>query len=162
MSTGSAQPTRSSARRPSTGRLVLGAVGVLMGLFGVLRLFRLDASGLLDALAWMVGGALVHDVVVAPLTLLTAWVLRRVVPDSWWARVAAALVVVATVTATAVPVLGRFGAREDNASLLDRPYWLGWLVLVVLVAAVTLLLDPARRALRRPTGRPPRTRRRQP
>lgn len=165
MSTGSAHP-RSSTRTVATGRLVLGAVGVLMGLFGVLRLFRLDASGLLDALLWMVGAALVHDVVVAPLTLLAVWALRKVVPDSWWARTAAALVVVATVTATAVPVLGRFGARADNTTLLDRPYWLGWLVLVVLVAVVTLLLDPARRVLRRSpgqrSGQRPRSRRRQP
>jgi hypothetical protein len=35
----------------------------------------------------------------------------------------------------AVPVLGRFGARPDNPTLLDRPYVLGWLVL----AALTLL-----------------------
>ncbi|GAB3655611.1 hypothetical protein GCM10027596_08820 [Nocardioides korecus] len=153
MSTDEAKRARVGTDRPGAGRLVLGALGVLMGLFGVLRLFRLDASGLLDALVWMVGGALVHDVVLAPLTLLAAWLLRRVVPDSWWARVAAALVVVATVTVTAVPVLGRFGARPDNTTLLDRPYWVGWLVLVVLVAVVTLLLDPVRRALRRRSGR---------
>lgn len=153
MSTDEAQRARGGTDRPGAGRLVLGGLGVLMGLFGVLRLFRLDASGLLDALVWMVGGALVHDVVLAPLTLLAAWLLRRVVPDSWWARVAAALVVVATVTVTAVPVLGRFGARPDNTTLLDRPYWVGWLVLVVLVAVVTLLLDPVRRALRRRSGR---------
>ena len=156
MSTRDARPSKAAALRDlGAGRLALGAVGVLMGLFGVLRLFRLDASGLLDALLWMVGGALVHDVVLAPLTLLAAWLLRTVVPDSWWARVAAALVVVATVTVTAVPVLGRFGARPDNASLLDRPYWVGWVVLVVLVAVVTLLLDPVRRALGRRSGRRP-------
>ena len=155
MSPGERQPVRGTTRGPGAGRLVLGALGVLMGLFGVLRLFRLDAAGLLDAVAWMVGGALVHDVVLAPLTLLVAWLLRRVVPDSWWARVAAALVVVATVTVTAVPVLGRFGARPDNPTLLDRPYWPGWLLLVVLVAVVTLLLDPVRRALRRRSGRGP-------
>ncbi|MCW2678630.1 MAG: hypothetical protein JWM62_31, partial [Frankiales bacterium] len=50
--------------------------------------------------------------------------------------------------------LGRFGERPDNPTLLDRPYWVGWLVLVVLVAAVVLLLDPVRRAVGRGGRRP--------
>ena len=37
------------------------------------------------------------------------------------------------VTLVGVPELGRFGARADNPTLLDRPYWLGWSVLVTLV-----------------------------
>ena len=32
------------------------------------------------------------------------------------------------------PVLGRFGARADNPTLLDRDYLAGWLVLAALVA----------------------------
>ena len=35
----------------------------------------------------------------------------------------------ARVTLVAVPVLGRFGARADNPTLLDRDYVAGWLVL---------------------------------
>ncbi|MCW2865851.1 MAG: hypothetical protein JWR20_39, partial [Marmoricola sp.] len=145
---GATEPTggRTGERGVAPARLVLGVIGVAAGLFGVVRLFRLDASGLLDALLWMVGAAVVHDAVVAPLVLLVAWVLRRVLPGRWRTRVTVGLVVVATVTATAVPVLGRFGERPDNPTLLDRPYWVGWLVLVVLVAAVVLLLDPVRRA----------------
>jgi hypothetical protein len=37
------------------------------------------------------------------------------------------------VTLLAIPELGRFGARADNPTLLDRHYWLGWSVLVTLV-----------------------------
>ena len=39
-----------------------------------------------------------------------------------------------SVTLLAVPVLGRFGARADNPTLLDRDYIAGWLVLAGLVA----------------------------
>ena len=47
-----------------------------------------------------------------------------------------ALVVLATVTVTAIPVLGRFGARPDNLTILPRNYVLGWLVLAALVLGV--------------------------
>ena len=60
-------------------------------------------------------------------------------------RWSSALVVLGTVTLLAVPVLGRFGARPDNPTLLDRDYTAGWLVLagltlvaVVVAAARTL------------------------
>jgi hypothetical protein len=53
------------------------------------------------------------------------------------------LVVLGSVTLLAVPVLGRFGARDDNPTLLDRHYGTGWLVvagLVVLAVAVAGLV----------------------
>ena len=39
----------------------------------------------------------------------------------------------------AIPVLGRFGARHDNPTLLDRNYVAGW----ALVAGLTLLATSA-------------------
>jgi hypothetical protein len=40
------------------------------------------------------------------------------------------------VTLMAVPVLGRFGARPDNPTLLDRPYLGTWVALSVVTLAV--------------------------
>ena len=57
------------------------------------------------------------------------------------ASVAAALVglvVLGTTTLFAVPVLGRFGARTDNPTLLDRDYTAGWLVLAGIIAAAVV------------------------
>ena len=36
-------------------------------------------------------------------------------------------VVLGSLTLLAIPVLGRFGERPDNATLLDRNYTVGWL-----------------------------------
>ncbi|MDX6358217.1 MAG: hypothetical protein QOH37_1271, partial [Nocardioidaceae bacterium] len=55
------------------------------------------------------------------------------------APVTAGLVVLGTVTATAVPVLTRMGARADNPTLLDRHYVLGWCVFATLVGTATML-----------------------
>ncbi|MGY2874256.1 hypothetical protein ACVW00_001446 [Marmoricola sp. URHA0025 HA25] len=54
-------------------------------------------------------------------------------------------VVLGTVTLVAIPVLGRFGARADNPTLLDRNYLLGWLV----VATLTVVLVGAALAVAR-------------
>jgi len=65
-----------------------------------------------------------------------------------WIRPAAAAgaVILGTVTIMAIPVLGRFGARVDNSTLLDCPYLLGWLVVAGLVlAGVSLGATVARR-----------------
>ena len=130
-------------------RMLLGALGVLMGAFGALRFLQLDLPDIVDAVLWLAGGVVLHDAVVAPLTLLLTVVLGRVVPDAWRSRVTVAAVVLLTVTAVAVPVLGRFGARSDNPSLLDRDYVGGWLVLAALVLVVTLVSGVVARRVRR-------------
>ncbi|QWZ09185.1 hypothetical protein KRR39_05165 [Nocardioides panacis] len=46
-------------------------------------------------------------------------------------------------TLLAIPAIGRFGAREDVPSLLNRPYgvlWLGFAALVVGVVVAAALL----------------------
>lgn len=124
-------------------RLLRGAlllVGVAVAAYGVVLLLRQDLPDLLDSLLWMVGAAVAHDAVVAPLTLLVTVVLLRVVPASWRTAVTVGLVVLVTVTATAVPVLGRFGARPDNPTLLDRDYTSGWLVLAALCLVLVLVV----------------------
>jgi hypothetical protein len=134
-------------------RVLLGAVGVAMGSFGLLRFLQHDLGDVVDAVLWLAGGVVVHDAIVAPLTLVAAVVGARVLPPRVRPVVVTALVVLLTVTVTAIPVLGSWGARPDNPTLLDRSYGLGWIVLVVMVLAVTVLrLTPAWRRLvhRRP------------
>ena len=79
---------------------------------------------------------MLHDVVLAPLVILAvAWSARAGCPRPWRAPAVVALVVLGSVTLLAVPVLGRFGARPDNPTLLDRHYVAGWLGLLALVVA---------------------------
>ena len=145
-------------------RLLIAAVGLATGAFGALRFLQLDFPDIVNALLWLVGGVVLHDAVIAPLTIGLTVLAARVVPISARVRVTVSLVVLATVTATAVPVLGRWGAREDNPTLLDRNYLLGWLVFaaLVLLAATLgptghvtrLLLRPGSRPGSRPKSRP--------
>ena len=134
-------------------RLLVGALGVAMGSFGALRFLQLDFEDIVNAVLWLAGGVVVHDAIIAPLTLLVTLVAGRLVPGPARTRVVVGLVVLATVTVTAIPVLGRWGARPDNPTLLDRNYVLGWLVFAALVLLGTLLAGPLGRWRARRQGR---------
>lgn len=105
---------------------VLGLAGLAWGARQGLDLGFDDISA---ATVWLVAGVIAHDGVLAPIVLVLALVATRLLP--LWLRgpLAAGFVVLGSVTLLAIPVLGRFGARADNPTLLDRDYVGGWLIL---------------------------------
>lgn len=131
-------------------RTGLGALGVALAAYGAWLLVTRE-SDLVDVATWLVAGAVLHDVVLVPVVLVLGAAATRWLP--WAARGPAAvgLVVLGSATLFAVPVLGRFGAREDNPTLLDRDYTAGWFVLtgLVLVGVLAATLVRARAQARR-------------
>jgi hypothetical protein len=133
-------------------RLLLGALGVVLGLVGAWHLLRIGQAHpakLVDVVVWLVAGVLVHDAVVAPLVVVVGVLVVPRLPRSGRPAVVAGLVVLLAVTLVAVPVIGRFGARADNPTLLDRPYAVLWLVFAALVAAGVAVSVAARAATAR-------------
>jgi hypothetical protein len=120
-------------------RLLIGGVGVLMGAFGALRFLQLDFGDIVNAVLFLAGGVIVHDGLLAPLTIVVLLLGTRVLPRRMRPAVTVGLVVLGTVTVTAIPVLGGFGARPDNLTVLPRNYVLGWFVFAGLVLLVTVV-----------------------
>ncbi|CUR55752.1 conserved membrane hypothetical protein [metagenome] len=116
-------------------RVLVAAPGVMMGLYGLYLLIDLGLDNLLATALWAAGGVVAHDGVLAPVVLLGCLLGLRVLPAAARAPAAVALVVLGTLTVVAIPVLGRFGARPDNPTLLDRDYVPAWLA----IAGLTLL-----------------------
>lgn len=128
-------------------RWAIGAAGVVIGAFGAWFLFtRQDLDQLVNAGEWLVVGVILHDAVLAMVTVALGALAVRLVPAPARAPLVVAFVVLGSVTLLAVPVLGRFGARPDNPTLLDRDYTAGWLVLagITLVAVVAAVLVRSR------------------
>jgi len=100
-------------------RVLLGLAGLVATAYGASLLLDDGFSDLVNLATWLVAGVMLHDLVLAPLVIV--------------------LVLVGSVSLWAIPVLGRFGARTDNSTLLNRPYWTGW----ALIAAITLLTTAA-------------------
>ncbi|CAA9383164.1 MAG: hypothetical protein AVDCRST_MAG60-1046 [uncultured Nocardioides sp.] len=129
-------------------RLPIGAVGVLLALYGAfLLLSRQDPRQWLEVGIWFGAGVLAHDVVLSGLVIGACLIGARLLPEPWRAPATVALVVWGTLTVATVPMLTRAGARADNATLLDRPYAATWWVIsaiVVLLVAVTGLVRSRR------------------
>lgn len=131
-------------------RRLLVALGSVIGVYGAwLLLSRQDLDQLTNAGVWLVSGVVLHDLVLAPLVLLVLVVATRVPGEAVRAPFVVGLVVLGSVTLVAVPMLGRFGERSDNPTLLDRHYGVGWLVLagLVIVAVGVATLVRSRRGV---------------
>jgi hypothetical protein len=130
-------------------RLALGAAGVLLGLYGAwLVLSR--GHDLVNVLVWLAAAVVLHDGVLSLGFLVVAALALRVVPQAARAPVAVGTVVLGSLTLLAIPVLGRFGERADNPTLLDRNYTAGWLVLVALTLVGVVAASVVRSRRRRP------------
>lgn len=127
--------------------VLLGVAG--MG-YGLVLLLDRSWGDVARVVGWLVAGVLVHDLLLAPAVIAGWFLLTRLPTGRWRAPLAAGLVVWGALTVVAVPVLGRFGERPDNPTLLDRDYTTGWLVVTALVAAGVIIGVLG-------TGRPRRT-----
>jgi hypothetical protein len=120
-------------------RVLLGLAGLVATAYGASLLLDDGLRDLVNLATWLVTGVVLHDLVLAPLVIVLVLVGARMLPTTWRGPAAGALVVLGSVSLWAIPVLGRFGARADNSTLLNRPYWTGW----ALIAAITLLTTAA-------------------
>ncbi|GAA4714565.1 hypothetical protein [Nocardioides conyzicola] len=126
-------------------QVAIGAVGVVLGGFGAwFLLTRQDLDQLTNAAVWLAAGVVIHDGVLAIATLVVGAVVLPRLPRAARAPAVVGFVVLGSVTLLAVPVLGRFGARPDNATLLDRSYVTAWLVLAALTLVAVVVASVLR------------------
>jgi hypothetical protein len=129
-------------------RVATFGAGLAAAAYGVLLLLARGLANLEATLTWLVGGVVLHDAVLAPVTIAISWAGLRVVSRDRLAPWVVGMVLLGPLTLLAVPVLGRFGARADNPTLLDRPYWAGWSAVVVAVCVGILVVRYAERRRR--------------
>jgi hypothetical protein len=121
-------------------RLLIGAAGVAVALYGALLLLtRQEPGQWLEVGLWLGAGVAVHDFGLSALVAGSCLAGSRLLPPPWRGPAAIALVVWGACSVVAVPVLIGAGARADNPTLLDRPYLVAWwavTAIVVLLVAV--------------------------
>ncbi|KQV63352.1 hypothetical protein ASC64_17300 [Nocardioides sp. Root122] len=128
--------------------MLLAAAGAGLALYGLaLLLTRQEPRQWLEVALWLGAGVVAHDVLLSALVVGAGLLGSRLLPASWRAPAAIALVVWGGLSVVAVPVLVGGGVRADNPTLLDRPYIATWWVVsatVVLLVAVTGFLRTRR------------------
>lgn len=120
-----------------TTRILVGAAGVALGLYGlVLLLSRQDPGQWLEVAVWLAAGVVVHDAALSGLVIGACLLGSRLLPQPWRAPAAIALVVWGALSVVAVPVLVGGGVRADNPTLLDRPYVATWWAVSAIVVGL--------------------------
>lgn len=126
------------APRPAGPRFwITAAIGWAVIAWGVVGIFSNSLDTRPANLAkFVVGGALLHDLVVAPLVILAGVLVVRRVPA--WARgsVQAALAISAIVALFAYPLVRAYGLATNNPTSLPHNYGLNLLIVLAVVWAV--------------------------
>jgi hypothetical protein len=121
-------------------RIALGVAGGLLLTFGVFRLVtELDAGDLFVLMLWLAAAVVLHDCVIAPITVGTGVALTGVPPRAR-RYLQGALLVGVLITVIAIPLIGRQCTQPESKAILLRDYAANLFLLLGLTAAVALIL----------------------
>jgi hypothetical protein len=129
------------AHKAGAGFWVSAAMGWVVIGIGLRGIFEKHVDTRPGQLArFVVGGALLHDLFVAPLVILAAVLVARAVPGRARPFVQAALVVTAVVALFAYPLVRAYGLATNNPTSLPHNYAANLLVVLGLVWATAAAL----------------------
>jgi hypothetical protein len=122
-------------------RIILAIAGVALGAFGVFRLLtELSPDSLLILAAWLVTALIIHDAILAPSVIGIGWLLRSYVPDRGRRYLQITLIMIALVTAIAIPMIFLRGSQPAEKALLLRNYGANLILIIIIIATVSLIL----------------------
>lgn len=119
-------------------RYTLVAAGVLLLLYGGVRMVAEVPQYLPGLVLWMVGIVVIHDGLLSPLVVGVGWLLARTVPPSGRRYLQAALVVGGLITIIAIPLIARRDTQPPAKALLLQNYGANLAILLGLVAALNV------------------------
>ena len=137
MSPATLEPERDDDRRSGPRFWISAAAGWAIIGFGLRGIFEKSLDTRPGNLArFVVGGALLHDLLVAPLVILLGVLLARAVPGRARAIVQAALAVSGIVALFSYPLVRASGLATNNPTSLPHNYTANLLVVLGVVWAV--------------------------
>ncbi len=134
-------------------RVALLGLGVAGGLWGLWLMHDFTTSQLLSVATFLVGGVILHDAIIAPVTVGVGVAAARLLPGHFRAAAGIGFLLWGTLTLAFFNVLSGQGGKPDNDTVLNRPYAVSWLVMTaVLAAAVVVAAVRRRRAATAPAS----------
>ena len=116
-------PAREPPVRPKFGSWIAVVVGWAAILFGALD--YVAKRGTDDAIAvvtWVIGGNLFHDLFVVPVVMIVGVALAWLVREPWRTPIRAGVIASACVVVVAIPLLGGYGRKANNPTVLPLDY----------------------------------------
>jgi hypothetical protein len=121
-------------------RIPLVGAGVALAGYGLFRLAAQPGSSQPQSLiVWLIGGVVLHDGIIAPITIGTGWLLARWIRPRERRFVQFALVWSGLVAVIAIPLIALRGSQPVGKALEEQNYGAHLAVLVGGIAAVVAL-----------------------
>ena len=121
-------------------RIVLGAVGIGIGTYGISQLLTQIPRQTLVLLAlWLVAALIIHDGLLSPAVVGVGSALRRYVPDRGRRYLQFGLIMAAMVTVVAVPLIYRAHTQPPAKALLLQEFGINLTVLLAAIGGGTLI-----------------------
>lgn len=102
------------------GPAAAGLAAIGYGIHGLVGMR--SATNPPNAAQWLVGGIVVHDLLVVPVTMAVGLVLTRLVPAPFRAVLQGALLISGAVALASLPLWRGYGGPADNPSVNPLPY----------------------------------------
>lgn len=118
--------------------MLIGAPFMLVGIVGALN--NRHGTHPLELARWVIGGALAHDLLFAPVVFAAGSTLRRISPPTIWPVVRWALITCGILVAFSWPFVAGYGRNPTVPSLLARNYGRGLAMYVVAVCVTSCSL----------------------
>lgn len=141
------QPGQAHGDHDRPGRLFWPAVAagwVVMGVGAWGLVSEAEKTRPTESIRFVVGAAVLHDLVLAPVVVLAGWALARAVPARARGPVQVALMVSAVVALFSIPFVRGYGKVAPNPSILPRNYGAGLAVILSVIWAVTAAVGAGR------------------
>lgn len=121
-------------------RIAIGGVGVLVMLYGAVRLVQKTATAeKVGLVKWLAGSVILHDGIIAPIVVAIGWALAKYVPSRGRAYIQGGLAVAGIVALFTLPMIYRRGKSQPGTTLLTRNYGESLLIVLALVAVGTVI-----------------------
>lgn len=115
-------------------RLALGAIGVAAGLFGLWHLIDDGTTALVSLGIWLVGALIVHDAIIAPLTIGITIVAAQFLPAPARMPAVVGFIVWGTCSIAFFAVITGQAGKTGNDTIGGQPYTVAWVIFTALVA----------------------------
>jgi hypothetical protein len=121
-------------------RLALGAAGLALITFGIVRIFEnSDRTNPRGLARWLIGAVILHDGILVPATMVLGFVITHVFRPRARRYVQGALIASGLITIIAIPLIDRRGSQPAVKALEQQNYGLHLGILVALVCGAALL-----------------------
>lgn len=125
-------------------RLLLGAIGIAAGLWGGWHLIDDGATALVSLGIWLAASIIVHDAILAPLTIGLTILAAKFLPAPARMPAVVGFIIWGTCSIAFFAVITGQVGKTGNETIGNQPYAAAWLIFTALIAVAAVVASTVR------------------